>query len=107
MKFAIIHSEQPDPPLERGPRPEEPHREHGPLPLPASPYTATERPLARALADTRRAHAGLNRLRYTVESTSSTLTHSAENFEDTEPEAGLETFNPMLFGLTGRESDHG
>lgn len=108
MKFAIIHSEQPEPSPGPGSQPAEGDRERGgPLPIPASPATATERPLARALADTRRAHAGLNRLRYTVESIPAQLVHHCESFQDSEPEPGVETFHPRLFGPAGEENDHG
>lgn len=109
MKFAIIHSEQPDPPLEHRPRLGEAGPEHGPLapPPPASPSVATKRPRARALVASQRAHVSLDRLRYAVESTSVPLAHIVESFEDTEPESGLETFRPALFGLRWKESDHG
>lgn len=95
MKFAIVHSEQPDPPQDQD-------TPMGRVPRPVPPSTliaaAKERLHTRANADAHRALARLDRLRHTVQIHTAAVAARGEAFEDTEPEEGLEMFRASAFG---------
>lgn len=105
MKFRIIHSEQLDPPEHEDSGPEPGGSKTGLVPPSVRIAAAGERLHTRANTDALRARAGLDRLRHTVETWTSTMTTNGEAFEDTEPEEGLEVFRAEAFGSPTQEAE--